>query len=107
MNFPEGYKLQVKIDEQAKEIEALKTQVEHYQKCVCSTCDGHGFVGNAPDDYYTCPDCQPKEERQLIIDSIHGAGNHLKAVMANHPCCDHVQAVKNFADITLRERGLF
>lgn len=24
---------------------------------ICGTCDGAGFVGRAPDDYSSCPDC--------------------------------------------------
>ncbi len=37
-------------------IEALKTNVERYQKLVCQTCDGHGAVGNILDSM-DCPDC--------------------------------------------------
>lgn len=41
--------------------------------------------------------------KDLIISLIHGAGNHLKRVMNEHPYCDHVQVVKHYADIKLRE----
>ena len=45
-------------------------------------------------------------DKQYDIDLIHRAAKHLGAVMNEHPYCDHVQVVKHFADIRLKERSL-
>ncbi len=56
-----------------KEIEALKCQVEGYQKRVCSMCDGHGMIGNIIDSI-DCPDCEKllqKINNKAVMDFIH------------------------------------
>lgn len=86
-------------------VKKLEQQIKSYQSRVCNMCDGHGMVGNILDSV-NCPDCEEKE-RKYLIDIIHGAANHLRQVMEYHPYCDHVQVVKHFADIQLKNRTIF
>ena len=85
-------------------VETLEQQVESYKRKVCRTCDGNGMIGNMF-DFINCPDCKDKEINYLI-EIIHGAGDHLSKVMREHPYCDHVQVVKNFADIKIKLMGI-
>lgn len=39
------------------ERDALKRDLEHYERFACKTCGGSGYVGSPPDDYYSCPEC--------------------------------------------------
>ena len=98
MNFPAIFRMQIKLDEQAKEIEALKTQIKHYQKCVCSTCDGHGFVGNAPDDYYNCPDCR-KYVCRIEANGRASEINKLKSIMGR----EFGEKVESFLNLYLEK----
>lgn len=41
------------------------------------------------------------ERDKLVIELIHGAARHLERVMDKYPYCDHVQAVKNYANIVI------
>jgi hypothetical protein len=48
---------------QQERITKLEADLKRYEHFTCKTCGGAGSVGNAPDDYYDCPECvQPFNE---------------------------------------------
>lgn len=65
-----------KVDGLKQELDAMtahcaelkKENDAHHKlrKHLCSTCGGAGFVGNAPDDYYDCPECLDRNNKHDI-----------------------------------------
>ena len=105
-------KLEKQLEDAKREAESLALALykQHYStdpsRVEFELCDSPAGVISQIDNM-VCGLVHKSDERQLIIDVVHGAGNHLRRVMGDYPYCDHVQAVKHFADITLKQRGLF
>ena len=46
----------------------LARQVKLNEHFACNTCGGIGVVGNAPDDYYDCPDCKSYDDMKAELE---------------------------------------